>query len=373
MPSGGPRQLPEGPPLDAASAALHESVHKGNPGGVTRAIKRGADVESLHPKVGETVLMLSGRFCHVKIVDLLLKAGASVSTRSVERYTALHTACLGGHPSIVRRLLKEGASVASRTKFGDTPFISAALKGHREAVELLLDAGADINAYDHEGRTGLMWASTHGRGDMVARLLAAGAKHDLHDDKGAQALHNATEHEQLGSMAALIRAGANPSCGRSDDRETPLHMAVRRKLLKSARLLLRAGAQADAKDSTDMTPLHCAASDSYTEMVAVILSYVRRQDMDVLSSEDLGVGAQSSSSAAGQRSRRQHQPQRELNGGDESTAGRRMRRVLTARNSNGWTALHIAAMVYSPDIVDLLLRYGALETEKDNNGETAFL
>eukprot|EP00903_Cladosiphon_okamuranus_P021249 g19520.t2 len=368
MPSGGPRQLPEGPPLDAASAALHESVKKENPGGITRAIKKGADVESLHPKLRETVLMLAGRFCNFKIVDILLKAGASVSTLSVENYTALHTACLGGSPSIVRRLLKEGASVSSRTKFGDTPFISAALKGHKEVVELLLDAGADIDACDQNGRTGLMWASTHGRGDMVARLLAAGAKHDLHDDKGAQALHNATEHEQLGAMAALIRAGASPSCGRSDDRETPLHMAVRRKLFKSARLLLRAGARADVKDHTCMTPLHCAVSDGYTQMVHEILSYVRRQDIALVSSEDIGLGMENVASAAMQRSRQQQQ-----RCGDVSIAGPRMRRVLTARNDQGWTALHIAAMVYSVDIVDLLLRFGALETEIDRIGETAFL
>ena len=364
MPSGGPRQLPEGPPLDAASAALHESVHKGNPGGVTRAIKRGADVESLHPKVGETVLMLSGRFCHVKIVDLLLKAGASVSTRSVERYTALHTACLGGHPSIVRRLLKEGASVASRTKFGDTPFISAALKGHREAVELLLDAGADINAYDHEGRTGLMWASTHGRGEMVAMLLAAGAKHDMRDDKGAVALHNAAEYEQLGAMAALIRAGADPNGGRIGT-TTPLHNAVRHRHTKAATLLMRAGAVAHLKNGDGMTQLHCAVTNIDTAMVSAMLSNIRRQEDSSSSGLDLVV----SPSAPGQHAGHHQQQHR----GDSSTACSGMRQALTARNYDGWTALHIAAMVYSPDVVDMLLRYGALETEKDNNGETAFL
>ena len=78
-------------PLDAAPAALYESVHimhKENPGGVKRATKREADVESVHPKTRESALMLAGRRGNFKMVDILLKENASVSTRSVERYSA---------------------------------------------------------------------------------------------------------------------------------------------------------------------------------------------------------------------------------------------------------------------------------------------
>lgn len=367
----GRRPLPLGPPLEGASAAMHEAARKGNAGGITRAIRKGADMESLDPKLGETVLMLSARHCDVKNVEVLLKAGASLSTRSVERYTAMHTACLGGNTSIVQRLIKEGAGVSCRTKFGDTPLISGALKGHGGAVELLLEAGADVNAFDLEGRTGLMWAATHGQAAMVSLLLAAGAKHNLRDDKGAQALHNATEHQQLGAIAALLRAGANPNSGRRSDQESPLHMTVRRKLSKAARVLLHGGALADVKDGTGMTPLHCAASDGSTEMVSLILGYIRRRDVDdALCSEGHGPGVADNASTAGQRSRRQQQQEYR---GDESSAGPGMRQVLTARNDQGWTALHIAAMVYNVDIVNLLLRHGALETERDRIGETPFL
>ena len=322
-------------------------------------------------------MMLASRLSNFKIVDILLKAGASISTRSVEQYTALHAGCIGGNTAIVRRLLKEGSSVASRTKFGDTPLISAAVAGSKETIELLLRAGADVNACDKEDRTALMWASTHGRGGVVAMLLAAGAKHDLRDDKGAQALHNATGHEQLGAMAALIRAGADPNCFSWDGigREAPLHMAVRYRRLKAATLLLQSGARADVKDSIGYSPLHVAVRDGYTEMVVEILGCTRRQDDGLLSSGGHhGLDMQEpSSSVAGQRSQKQQHQQRKQYSGDESFAGPRMRQVLSARTTEGWTALHIATMVYRLDIVNLLLRCGALETEKDKSGETPFL
>lgn len=371
-------RLAMAPSLDGASAALHESVHKGNPGGVTRALRRGADVDSLNPGSGETALMLAGRLCDPKIVGLLLKAGASVSATSVENYTALHTAGLGGNAAIVGALLRAGASVSSRTKYGDTPFISAALRGHRGCAELLLAAGAEIDAADQNGRTGLMWAATHGRTEMVASLLAAGAKHGLRDDKGAQALHNATEHDQLGCMAALLRGGADPSAARSSGSgsgDTSLHMAVRRQRFNAARLLLRAGAHAHVSDKHGFTPLLCAASDGYTRMMAEILGFVQRRD----DGEDVGgvggggaptlsAGDTTTALAASQR----RLPQRQQQVGDWSV-GPLMRRALSARNHDGWTALHMAAMVYDLGSVKLLLSYGALETEEDRAFHTAFL
>ncbi len=371
-----PPPLAVAPSLDGASAALHESVHRGNPGGVTRALRRGADVNSLHPGTGETALMLAGRLGDPKIVGLLLKAGASVSATSAEEYTALHTAGLGGNAAVVAALLAAGASVSSRTRLGDTPFVSAALLGHRRCAELMLAAGADVDAADHGGRTGLMWAATPGRTEMVAALLAAGAAHGLVDDKGAQALHNATEHEQLGCMAALLRAGADPSAARTSGRhrgETPLHMAARgREHFNGARLLLRGGACAHAHDSNGFTPLLCAASDGYTRMLAMILSFVRRRD----DGEDVGAGASALSAGATATalatSRRRCPPQPQPQVGDWSV-GPLMRKALSARNHDGWTALHMAAMVYDLGSVNLLLSYGALETEEDGNFHTPFL
>jgi len=239
----------------------------------------------------------------------------------------------------------------------------------------MLAAGADVDAVDHNGRTALMWAATHGRTEMVASLLAAGAKHDLIDDKGAQALHNATEHAQLGCMAALLRAGSDPCVARSSGPRgrTPLHMAVLGKHFNAARLLLRAGAHAHVLDDQGFTPLLCATSEADARTVAEMLGFVQRRD----DGEGSGGGGGTPTLSAGNTTTvlatsRQRQPQRQPQVGDWSV-GPLMRKALSARNHDGWTALHMAAMVYDLGSVKLLLSHGALETERDMTLNTPFL
>jgi uncharacterized protein len=99
------------------------------------------------------------------------------------RQTVLSIALSNDDIRLVRLLLDAGADVNLRWGSGYTPLIDAALSSEEEAiVKLLLERGADVNARDPEGRTALQlarkaWYRPISVNRSVARLIEqAGAK-----------------------------------------------------------------------------------------------------------------------------------------------------------------------------------------------------
>ncbi len=64
-----------------------------------------------------------------------------------------------GRIKIVKLLLEAGADVNFRNRDNETALIAAAQGGSIEATRLLIEAGADINGKNSTGETALMKAS----------------------------------------------------------------------------------------------------------------------------------------------------------------------------------------------------------------------
>ena len=98
-------------------------------------------------KYSKTPLHLAGT---AEVARVLLKAGASVSSRDILGYTPLH---LASTAEVARVLLKAGARVSSRASVGYTPLHRAAAGGRADVVEFLLSVGANAKARDKNGDT----------------------------------------------------------------------------------------------------------------------------------------------------------------------------------------------------------------------------
>ena len=111
-------------------------------------------------------LHLASENGHVKVMELLLNAGASVNIRvgkaSSTRYrqTPLHFACQ--KPKAIQILLAHRAFVDPRDRHKSTPLILAARKGNGEVVKYLLDAGASTSTASDSGETALHAAAKCG-------------------------------------------------------------------------------------------------------------------------------------------------------------------------------------------------------------------
>lgn len=149
-----------------------------------------------------------------RLQELIDTDPSLVTEHSPDGFTGLHFSAFFGKPAAVDVLLRAGADVATRTNnvFHNLPIHAAVagsdLRVRLDCVARLLKAGASPNERA-EGSTPLMEAAGQGDDELVELLLAHGANAVLVDDQGRSAADRATEggHE---SLAARLRELATP-------------------------------------------------------------------------------------------------------------------------------------------------------------------
>jgi len=177
---------------------------------------------------------------HVRLVRLLLDAGASANTSvslpdSTDRLPVLYYPCVAGNAAVARLLLERGAAPTD----GESLY-HAAQHDRREILALLLAHGADLSRGPVEGAsTPLYFLASHNASNALGAAAARG-------------------------MAWLLACGADPNVplGRPGDGqapaqlgETPLHrVAAGGHGAEVVAALLAHGARADAARADGATP-----------------------------------------------------------------------------------------------------------------------
>ncbi len=179
--------------------------------------------------------------------------------------TALSFAAEGGHTAIVAALLTAGASSGLADRSGYSPLHLAARRGHTECVRLLLNGGAPPDARDGQKQTPLHLCVNKAQSDgaVLLLLLDFGASIDaLGGEARTTALWRAVEQEHTALALRLIEAGADATLCDATHRETPLHLAARDGNTAVVAALLGDGINVivEARDWMRSTPLHHASN-----------------------------------------------------------------------------------------------------------------
>ena len=135
-------------------------------------LERGADIDRPN-KFGARPLFSAANNAKLRVIQELLKAGASLSVESADGLTAfMHAAT--STPETVRAFLKYDVDVNAVSSTGYTALQCAAINElHGLAIlPLLLDAGADPTHRDSHGRTAKDFALERGREKNAALLDA---------------------------------------------------------------------------------------------------------------------------------------------------------------------------------------------------------
>ena len=160
-------------------------------------------------------------------------------------------------------LLKAGASVNTKSKRGIPALLCALFDRNVPVIHRLIDFEADINE-QFSGLTALMMATVKGWEDVVGALLERKANVEIRDtdNNGITALMISsmakTENENLTSM--LVTAGSNVNAMNFNNL-TALHYAVINQNFKVVRCLLKSGADPNAQDRNGFSPMRIARGD----------------------------------------------------------------------------------------------------------------
>ena len=94
-----------------------------------------------------------------KVVEALIRAGASVNARTVDGVTALIKAASTDKSECLKSLIKAGADVDANDTNKVSPLMYASFTGKEQCVDVLIKVGASVNTKDADGVTAMMHAT----------------------------------------------------------------------------------------------------------------------------------------------------------------------------------------------------------------------
>ena len=261
------------------------------------------------------------------------KGGRVEMARTTSRgLTPIFWAAAAGQERLVRKLTALGANMSPRTDENFTTVQAASVGGHLATITFLVEqAGIDPRKPSRDGSPPIIWTIQERHREATQFLRDKGQSFNIRTRYGWNALTEAARADDVDLVRDLIDNWGHSINCRSKDGQTPLHVACRfdrRETAEVVKLLLEEY-QADLCSTTvgGATPLHLAASSGKISAIDVLV--------------------------------------------DVAEQGGRLRRLLDAKDSDGWTALHAACWSQKSVATERLLAAGSDPNIVDAKGCSA--
>ncbi|KAK9828842.1 hypothetical protein WJX72_002378 [[Myrmecia] bisecta] len=279
------RMLDSGCDVHAANnigcTALHYAARAGCLDIVELLLEKGADLRAVCEE-GETALHYAAEMGHKDVVGRLLRDAdlELVNMRDDGQWSALHYAAEQLNVDVVHLLIKAGADVTTQTVEGWSALHLAAKEQCTAAVRALLAAGCDASLKDVEGCTALHYAVQLSDMDLFNALYTQpGESVNDPDSKGYTVLHYAVDGGSPDIVGILLFTGHGVDVEGAPNTFSPLHLAAKKGHIELMPFLLKAGYKADALAPDGRSPLHYAALDSTASWAMPTLLPVLRRSL----------------------------------------------------------------------------------------------
>lgn len=338
---------------EVPETALLTAVGSNDMARVIELLDRGIDVNA-YRNTHSTPVHVAAAAGDLAMLELLIKRGADVNARRQQGNRPLHEAAEAGNLKVVQWLLDHGANADALGNLELTPLHLAASKRHKVVVEMLLQRGANVSVHPELRFPSFHYAAMGGDPDIMRLMLRRGAGIDTHDRNGYTPLHRAASSGHKAAVALLLDGGAQID-ERDKQLQTPLHLAMSAGRTEVVAYLIERGADPLLRDDKQVSALERARQSKLTEIVSVIAASLGSNDEAAARERDAKIDEFVNAAMRGNRS----ELERLLDGGVD----------INAINRYGRTALLQAAMMDDLDIVNLLLKRGAL-AHPNHNGTT---
>ncbi len=369
---------------NAAASVLMQAAEAGHEDCVQLLLEHGAVVSGTTPN-GDTALSLAVHYNHADCVKLLLEHGADPAQKNKNGYTLMHFATINAGAACVQLLCEAGAPVNSAGKDGITPLVCAIENDHRDEsqaiIQLLLQHGADINH-----GTGMEKTLAQASAQTLQLLLQKGLDINYRTAGGETLLHLAAAQDDMSAMALLLQKGADLE---ATDKQglTPLHYAAAGGSHHSVVWLLDKGANINALTAKGSSVYQCAAAGGNVPLLKYLAAkgqsphHLNHQQMTAL--HIAAADDRSTYSVA------EHLIEQGLNPNAADADGKTplmytscsgfMQTLLKhgadihARDKEGRTALHHAALNNERHLYQALVKEGADPHAADHHGKTPLM
>ena len=217
----------------------------------------------------EASVMEASRLKDLTILRYLIEHGAPVnfvaetpSSGVPIKVSPLHVAVGHGLPNTVSLLLENNADVNRLDHNNRSALHLAVKRADCECTRMLLFRGANVHLMDHDGKTPLQIASKFGHVELVRVLLEHSAQIFHEGQTGPSPLHIAAIEGHvplIDIFSRYVDVNIRVPCTENGKEKTALHLAAERGLVETVRFLLeRFGADVNVLDSDDQNALHCA-------------------------------------------------------------------------------------------------------------------
>ena len=208
-------------------------------------------------RVGDSALMCASRRGHLKVMKMLLEAGAEVNALSEEDTTALDKALQNRRYDAADLLIESGGELGPNNAV-EFDLVIASTRASLAVVRVILNSSKILITTNLFNETPLVCAVRENRRDVVKELLRAGGSVKEKDLQGNQTLTVAAKHNCIQVMPVLIAAGAEVE-ERNKEGRTPLLEATKAGRKEAVAYLIGIGADKTVVDNKGETALSLAA------------------------------------------------------------------------------------------------------------------
>ena len=364
---------------------LRMAVEKGQVELAELLLRRRAKVNARDSKQ-LTALHVAVRQGDEAMTELLVNNGAHVDAKDGDFMGAAHYACEGGYDRVLICLLNKKADIESPGKAAMTPLLCASSSGQAHIVELLLKKKASPKHKGEGDMTALHWASYNGHEEVLDILLQRRVPIGAPNKDGRTALHLAVMAEKFAAAELLLRKGA-PIEAQCRGMLRPLHYACVDANPEITRLLLGYNANIEAEDGSGKRPLHTACLQGSLPLVELLLQRgvnIEARDSDgdrplclASSMGHIDIVRTLLSRGAALRLKYSNGPSHEdsplclaAKSGHLDVVQELLMRGTSAlqKDERNWQPLRYAAFYAHPEVVGLLLKYGATVSSGASSG-----